>query len=160
IPSSRAFSADITTSAAAASFTPGALPAVTVPSFRNAGASAASASRVASSRTDSSWLYIRFSAALFWRNGDGHDFGAKAAFAPGCRCFTMRFEREPVLLLARDRMLFGDVLACDSHVVIVVDIPQAVVDHGIHRGRITQPESLARLRQQIGRVAHRFHSTS
>ena len=39
-PSARAFSADITTTAAAPSFTPGALPAVTLPSFLNAGFSA------------------------------------------------------------------------------------------------------------------------
>ena len=41
-PSARARSADITTSADAPSFTGGALPAVTVPSFLNAGFNAAS----------------------------------------------------------------------------------------------------------------------
>ena len=41
-PSSRARSADITTSADAPSFTGGALPAVTVPSFLNAGFNVAS----------------------------------------------------------------------------------------------------------------------
>ena len=49
-----AVSADITTSAAAPSLTPGALPAVTVPSFLNAGFSAPSASAVVSSRIGSS----------------------------------------------------------------------------------------------------------
>ena len=44
----------MTTSAAAPSFTPGALPAVTVPSFLNAGFSFASASTVVSARIASS----------------------------------------------------------------------------------------------------------
>src|SRR6266446_1217614 len=42
--------------AAAPSFVPGALPAVTVPSFLNAGLSFASASMLVSSRGDSSYL--------------------------------------------------------------------------------------------------------
>ena len=50
----RARSAAITTSADAPSLTPGALPAVTVPSFLNAGFSAASDSTVVSARIASS----------------------------------------------------------------------------------------------------------
>ena len=46
-PSDAARAADMTTTAAAASLTPGALPAVTVPSGLNAGRSAASASSAA-----------------------------------------------------------------------------------------------------------------
>src|SRR6266850_2158246 len=48
----RARSADITTTAAAPSFTGGALPAVTVPSFLNAALRAPSVSMLASARTD------------------------------------------------------------------------------------------------------------
>ena len=49
-----AFSADVTTSAAAPSLTPGALPAVTVPSSLNAGLSFANPSAVVSGRIGSS----------------------------------------------------------------------------------------------------------
>ena len=51
----RILSSAITTSAAAPSFTGGALPAVTEPSFLKAGFSARSASAVVSARTDSSF---------------------------------------------------------------------------------------------------------
>ena len=54
-PSAEARAADITTSAAAPSLTGGALPAVTLPSFLNAGFRARSTSAVVSARTDSSW---------------------------------------------------------------------------------------------------------
>ncbi len=53
-PRAAASAADITTSAAAPSFSPGALPAVTVPVGVKAGLSAARVIGVVSSRTDSS----------------------------------------------------------------------------------------------------------
>ena len=49
----------VTITAAAPSFVPGAFPAVTVPSFLNAGFSFASASREVSSRGDSSYFTTR-----------------------------------------------------------------------------------------------------
>jgi len=53
-PRAFALAADIITSAAPASFTPGAFPAVTVPSFLNAGFRARNVSTLVSSRIDSS----------------------------------------------------------------------------------------------------------
>ena len=53
-PSCAAVRSLVTTTAAAPSLVPGALPAVTVPSFLNAGRSLASASSEASARGDSS----------------------------------------------------------------------------------------------------------
>src|ERR1035438_1002100 len=71
-PSSLAFPADITTNAAAASFTPGALPAVTVPSFLNAGFSPRNASTVVSSRGPSSLVNHTGAASFFF---DGSSTG-------------------------------------------------------------------------------------
>ena len=70
----------------------------------------------------------------------------------------MRVQRELVLLLARDAVFFRDVLAGDAHVVVVVNVPQAVVHHGVDDLRIAQTISFARLRQKIGSVGHRFHA--
>ena len=63
--SSRARSADMMTTAAAPSFTPGALPAVTVPSFLNAGFNAPSDASVVSSRMGSS-RSMTSGAPFFW----------------------------------------------------------------------------------------------
>ena len=54
-PCARANASEVTTSALAPSFRPGAFPGVTVPSFSNEGLSAASASRVVSARGPSSF---------------------------------------------------------------------------------------------------------
>ena len=64
-PNSFARVALVTTSAAAPSFTPGAFPAVTVPSFLNAGLSERSTSMVVSSRGDSSLSKITGAAPFF-----------------------------------------------------------------------------------------------
>ena len=70
----------------------------------------------------------------------------------------MRVKRELVLLLAGDAVFLRDVLAGDAHVVVVVNIPQAIVHHGVDDLRIAQTISFARLRQKIRGVGHRFHT--
>ena len=86
-----ATSAPITTSAAAPSLTPGALPAVTVPSFLNAGFSRPSDSTVVSSRIDSS-RSIDDRVALLLRNRHRQDLvlepallASRARPCGGCR---------------------------------------------------------------------------
>ena len=73
-------SAAITTSAAAPSLTPGALPAVTVPSFLNAGFSAPSDSAVVSARIDSS-RSTTIGVALLLRDRDRQDLVLEPALA-------------------------------------------------------------------------------
>ena len=70
----------------------------------------------------------------------------------------MRVHGELVLLFARDAIFFGNVLAGDAHVIVVVNIPKAVVHHGIDDLTVAQAISLARLREQIRSVGHRFHA--
>ncbi len=123
-PSSFACLALVTTRAAAPSFTPGALPAVTVPSFLKAGFSAAQdfdrgvfARRFVFVEDDRGCALflggqfnrdnLRFESTLF-DGGDG---------------LAVRVHSELVLLFASDAVFFGDVLAGDAHVVVVVDVP-------------------------------------
>ena len=104
-PSSRARSSDAITSAAAPSLTPLAFPAVTVPSSRNAGFSAASFSAVVSGRGCSSTA----------TSPTGTSSSAKrpaSCAAAQRRCDS---QRERVLVGARDEVALGDVLACLAH---------------------------------------------
>src|ERR1700733_14829153 len=71
----------------------------------------------------------------------------------------MRVERVEILLLAGDAMLLGNVFSGDAHVVVVVDLPQPVVNHGIDDQRITHAEAAAPLGEEIGCVGHGFHAT-
>src|SRR5580704_18099631 len=70
----------------------------------------------------------------------------------------MRVHRKLVLLLTRDAVFLRDILAGNSHMVVVVDVPQPVVHHRIDDLRITQAISFSCLREQIRSVGHRFHS--
>ena len=97
-PSSSAFCADISTTAAPASFIPEALPAVTVPSGLNTGFSLPSPSTEASGRTCSS--RVNSVAPLLRLQLDGHDLLVEQALLLGARRALVRLDRELVLLLA------------------------------------------------------------
>ena len=71
----------------------------------------------------------------------------------------MRVDGEFILLFASDVVFLGDVLSSDAHVVVVVDIPKAVVNHGVDELLVAKAVSLARLHEEIRRVGHRFHSS-
>jgi hypothetical protein len=49
-------------------------------------------------------------------------------------------------------MLLGHDLPAAAHVLVVVGVPQAVVDHRVDELAVAQPEALAGLGQQVGRV--------
>ena len=55
-------------------------------------------------------------------------------------------------------MLLSNVLAGHTHVVIVEDIPQAIVDHRVDDLCIAHAEAVAPLWQKVGCVAHGFHA--
>ena len=104
-PSSRAFSSLATTSAAAPSLIPLALPAVTVPPSRNAGFSAASFSALVSGRGCSSRTTL----------ADRDELVVEPPGLARRRPAPLRLERERVLVLARDVPALGDVLARLAH---------------------------------------------
>ena len=91
-------------------------------------------------------------------NFDGNDFGGEAALAPGGCGFFVGEEREAILILAGDAVLLGDELGGLAHVEVVVDVPEAVVDHRVDCGGIPHTEAGARLREQVGSVGHRLHA--
>ena len=154
-PSASAFFADITSTAAAPSFSPDALAAVTVPSFENAGFRPASDSAVTPWRTNSSVANAQ-RLALALRNLDRHDFVVETArLLRGFR-LVLRQRRERVLLLARDAVFLRDVFRRHAHVVLVVHVPQAVDDHRVDQLRVAHAEAVARARQHVRRGAHVF----
>jgi hypothetical protein len=70
------------------------------------------------------------------------------------RGLLLRSQGERVLLLARDAVLLGDVLRGDAHVVLVVDVPQAVDDHRVDQLPVAHALAVARVRQHVRRHAH------
>ena len=103
-----AFSDDMTSSAAAASFTPGAFPAVTVPSGLNAGFSAASAPMEASSLTLSSRV-MTVAAPFFPGTLTGTTSVSNRPALPRSACLLVcEVEGIGILLLAGDCVLLGD----------------------------------------------------
>ena len=108
-----------------------ALPAVTVPFSPKAGRS------------------LRSFALLLRRNLHGDDLAFEMAFLPRLHCLAVGIDGELVLLFAGNFVFVGDVLAGQPHVVVVVNIPKAVVHNRVDDLRIAEAVSLARLRQQI-----------
>ena len=114
---------------------------------------------VVSSRGDFILVEDHRGRALLLRgNLDRNDLRLEAALLHRRDRLAMRVHGKLVLLFARDAVLLGDVLAGDAHVVVVVDVPQAVVHHGVDDLRIAEAISLARLRQKIRRVGHGLHA--
>src|SRR5208282_5143389 len=95
---------------------------------------------------------------LLGRDFDRNNLRLEATFLLGGDRLPMRVDGELVLLLARDAIFFSDVLTGQSHVIVVVNVPQSIVHHGIDQLPVAQPISLASIRQKIGRVRHRLHA--
>ncbi len=100
LPTWRALSADAMTSPAAPSLMPDALPAVTVPSFWNAGFSAASFSTVVPARGYSSTAK-RIAVALLLFQADRHDLVDEGAGGNRRGGAPLALGRERILILAR-----------------------------------------------------------
>jgi len=92
------------------------------------------------------------------RNFNGDDFGGEAAFSPGRFGFFVGEQGEAILIFAGDVVLFRDELGGVTHVEVVVDVPEAVVDHGVDCGGIAHAEAAARLWEQVGSIGHRLHA--
>ena len=157
-PSACARSAAITTSADAPSLTPGALPAVTVPSFLNAGFSAASAcgggvgaDRLVAIDDERRALLLR----------DRRSAGSRRRTRPRrsrARRLLMAARGVVVLRVAADVVVLGDDLAGVAHVALLERAPQAVVDHRVDDLAVAHAQPVAHARQQVGAVAHRLHA--
>jgi len=107
-----------------------------------------------------SWLHVFVSvehdAALLLHDFQRQDFILElAGFLRGFR-FQLRLQRELVLLGARDLVFLGHVFGRGAHVVLVVDVPQAVHDHRVDRLEVAHAEAVARTVDDVRRGAHVF----
>ena len=155
MPSSAAFAALVTTSAAAPSLIDDAFAAVTVPSFEKAARRAANFD--GSPRPGSS-SWSTTTRALLARDLDGRDLGLELpARLRGARA-PVRLGGEGVLILAREAVLRRDHVAAVAHVEVLVRIPEAVVDHRVDDLAVAHAVAAARLGQHVGRVGHALHA--
>ena len=74
-------------------------------------------------------------------------------------CFILRSDRKYILFFAGDTVFFRHVFSGDTHVVLVVHIPQTVDDHGIDQFCIAHAETVTRTLQHVRRRTHVFLTT-
>ena len=129
MPRFSASSSVISTTAAAPSFRPAALPAVTVPSLEKAGRSFVIASIVAPSADV--LVLVDHDVALAGLDREGRDLVLEPAGLLRRLGLVLAGERELVLLLAADLPLPGHVLGGGAHVVAVEGVPEPVLDHRV-----------------------------
>ena len=128
--------------------TPGALPAVTVPSFLNAGFSAAE--RFDRRVGTNGFVAIEDNRrSLSLRDRDRQDFVLEPARSVAPRGFLVAPRRELVLLRPADVVVLGDDFARVAHVALLERAPEAVVDHRIDDLAVAHPQPLADARQQV-----------
>ena len=158
MPLASAHSSEATTSAPAPSLTPGALPAVWVPSFMKIGGSLASDSSVAS------------------RRGDSSCSTTVSPFLPLIVTGTISSSRRPSSVAAIDALvaaqrplvhvgaghleLGGDLGGLLGHVLAAERVGEPVVDHRVDRLAVAHAEAEARLGQHVGGVGHGLHAAA
>ena len=72
---------------------------------------------------------------------------------------VLRSGGEFVLLLTGNVELLGDIFSRDTHVVLVIHIPQTIDDHGIGQLGITHAKAVARIVKHMRRGTHVFLAT-
>ena len=138
----------MTTSAPAPSLTPGALPAVVVPSGSKTGLRLASFSSVVSRRG----RLVGLDAV------HGDELVGEAALVDRRHRALVRAERPGVLLLARDPELARDERRLLDHVLAVEARDEPVVEHQVDDRAVAEPVAEARLLEDVRRVRHRLHA--
>ena len=71
----------------------------------------------------------------------------------------MGFDGELVGVLPGDVEPLCDDLAGEAHVLVVEDVPESVMDHGVHRGLVVHPESPPCSGEQVGCLGHALHAS-
>ncbi len=151
-PSSLAARREATSSAAAPSVIPEALPAVTVPPSRKTGLSLASESRVTPARGCSSRSIALL--ALPAGHRDRHDLGREAAARPGALGPPLALQGEGVGRGAADPGLDRQLLGGLAHHQAGERVVEAVAVHAVHHLGVPQPIPPAGARQEVGGVGH------
>ena len=88
----------------------------------------------------------------------GRDLVAKAAFCVGAKCFLIAVDGVRILVVARESVAFCTPVAASAHVQVVVHIPQAVANDGVHEFTGSKPVTRACVFEQIGCAAHVFRA--
>ena len=94
--------------------------------------------------------------ALLLRQAHTHDFVGEPAGVLRRSRFLLATQGQRVLHLASDPVQLGHVLRRNTHVVLVINIPQAVHDHGIDHLPVAHALAVARVVEHMGRKAHVF----
>ena len=92
----------------------------------------------------------------FLLDAEGNDLVLELAGFLGGGGLLLRAERQRILFLAAHAVLLGDVLRGDAHVVLVVDVEQAIGDHRVDQLPVAHSHPVARAGQHVGRQAHAF----
>jgi hypothetical protein len=87
--------------------------------------------------------------ALFLGNRHGDDFIAEPAGRLRGSSLGLAGQGQGVLHLARDAVGFGHVLGGHAHVVLVVDVPQAVDDHRVDHLPVAHALAVPRAQQHM-----------
>ncbi|MNE41221.1 hypothetical protein D3C80_1352810 [compost metagenome] len=72
----------------------------------------------------------------------------------------MRGGSEGILCFTRDLVLLRQILSCDTHVIVVEGVPQAILDHAVLQLRMAHTQAGACLGQNIGGQTHIFLTAS
>ena len=139
------------------SLIPEALPAVTVPSFLNAGFNAASFSSGIGARILVDRKANRVAPAL--RNVDRNDFGRERASGHSLRRPALALEGKGVLVRPAHVEACGNFLGGDTHVRGIDGARQAITHHRVDDVGIAHAVAPTRLREQVRRIRHGFGST-
>mmetsp|Transcript_13544 Transcript_13544/g.23753 ORF Transcript_13544/g.23753 Transcript_13544/m.23753 type:complete len:431 (-) Transcript_13544:20-1312(-) len=97
--------------------------------------------------------------ALLASDGDRRHLEIELTGLPSSRSTLITGDGESVLVLTGDAVLGGAGLAAVAHVLVVVDVPEAVVDQAIDDGVVSESVAVAGTRQIVRNVGHRLHTT-
>src|SRR5660398_222478 len=156
IPWLSAYSREATTTAAPASLMPEALPAVTVPSFLNAGLRVPNPSAVVPARGCSSVSKVMGS-PLRCGTSTGSISSLNRPFSTANRA-ALTLCGKLILVLPGDAVALSHILCSDAHVDVRQRTPESVLDHLIHHVTVTHTVTLASLGQKVRGRTHILHS--
>ena len=91
---------------------------------------------------------------LLHLHGDGHDLIVEAAGIPGGAGLLLGGGGELVLLAAGNAPDVVDILGGGAHVIVVIGVPQTVLDHGVHQLLVAHTSAPAGVHGGIGSGAH------
>ena len=91
-------------------------------------------------------------------NRDGNDFVGKDTVGDGFTSPLVAADSEVVLLSAGELVFCGALIAVGAHVLVVVGVAEAVVNHGIDEHSVAKTIAGASLWQQVRGQTHVFHT--